>query len=115
VHRVIGLPGVILVGEGAQHRVKPLLAQEKKRISRIVGDTPIYEFMLGNEEGEIPLSKLQKTLVKLPRNIDTKRMDSIESRLAALGSKGGPGAALPKGPMPAGAKMRGMQRTMRRR
>ncbi|HEX8868002.1 MAG TPA: DUF4191 domain-containing protein, partial [Lentzea sp.] len=33
-------------------------------------------------------------------------------RLSALSSRG---AALPKGPMPAGAKMRNVQRTLRRR
>ena len=30
VHRVIGRPGVILVGEGSAARIKPLLAREKK-------------------------------------------------------------------------------------
>ncbi len=114
VHRVIGLPGVILVGEGAPHRLKPLLAQEKKRTARLVGDTPIYDVIVGNDEGQIPLKNLQKHLAKLPRNIDTKRMDSLESRLAALSARGGP--ALPKGPVPGAAKMRGgMQRTVRRR
>lgn len=114
VHRVIGRPGVILVGEGNPGRVKGLLAQEKKRVARLVGDTPIYEFVVGNEEGQIPLSQLQKRLNKLPRNIDTKRMDTIEGRLSALSSKKS-GPAMPKGPLPAGAKMRSVQRTMRRR
>ena len=36
VHRVLGRPGVILVGEGSAARVKPLLAQEKKRTARVV-------------------------------------------------------------------------------
>ncbi|MFC4602211.1 DUF4191 domain-containing protein [Rhodococcus kronopolitis] len=113
VHRVLGRPGVILVGEGAPQRVKPLLAQEKKKTARLVGDTPIYEIVIGNDEGQVKLSELQKYLSKLPKNIDTKRMDSIEARLTALGKRGGP--AMPKGPMPAGAKMKGIQRTMRRR
>ncbi|AYA27980.1 MULTISPECIES: DUF4191 domain-containing protein [Rhodococcus] len=114
VHRVIGRPGIILVGEGNPGRVKGLLAQEKKRVARLVGDTPIYEFVVGNEEGQIPLSQLQKRLNKLPRNIDTKRMDTIEGRLSALSTKKS-GPAMPKGPLPAGAKMRSVQRTMRRR
>mgnify|MGYP002652516555 CR=1 FL=1 len=113
VHRVVGLPGIVLVAEGAPHRVKSLLAQEKKKTARVVGDTPIYDIVVGNEEGQVPLKSLQRYLVKLPRNIDTKRMDSIEGRLSALSTRGGP--ALPKGPLPAGAKMRGVQRTMRRR
>ena len=41
-------------------------------------------------------------------------MDSLESRLAALGSRTGAGA-MPKGPLPASAKMRGVQRTVRRK
>ncbi|TJZ77800.1 DUF4191 domain-containing protein [Rhodococcus oryzae] len=113
VHRVIGRPGVILVAEGSPQRVKSLLAQEKKKTARLVGDTPIYDIIIGNDEGQVPLSQLQKYLAKLPKNIDTKRMDSIESRLAALGARGGP--AMPKGPLPGGAKMKGVQRTMRRR
>ena len=113
VHRVLGRPGVILVAEGAPHRVKGLLAQEKKRVSRIIGDVPIYDVVVGDGEGQVPLSKLQRHITKLPRNIDVKAMDTLEARLAALGARGG--AAMPKGPMPAGAKMRGVQRTVRRR
>ncbi|NKY49605.1 DUF4191 domain-containing protein [Nocardia vermiculata] len=113
VHRVIGLPGVVLVAEGAPHRVKSLLAQEKKKTARLVGDTPIYDIVIGNDEGQVPLKGLQRHLTKLPRNIDAKRMDLIEGRLTALANRGGP--ALPKGPLPNGAKMRGVQRTMRRR
>jgi hypothetical protein len=112
VHRVIGRPGIILVAEGAPHRIKNLLAQEKKRTARVAGSMPIYDVVVGNEDGQVPLKKLQRHLMKLPRNISPKEMDTIEARLAALGSRT---AALPKGPMPAGAKMRSVQRTVRRR
>ena len=112
VHRVIGRPGIILVAEGAPHRVKGLLAQEKKRTARVVGKTPIYDVVVGNDEGQLPLGKLQRHLMKLPRNISAAEMDTLEQRLAALGSRS---AAMPKGPMPAGAKMRSVQRTVRRR
>jgi Domain of unknown function (DUF4191) len=112
VHRVIGRPGIILVAEGAPHRVKSLLAQEKKRTARIAGTMPIYDIIVGNDEGQVPLAKLQRHLMKLPRNINRQEMESMEARLAALGSRA---AAMPKGPMPAGAKMRSVQRTVRRR
>jgi len=112
VHRVIGRPGIILVAEGVPHRVKGLLAQEKKRIARVVGDTPIYDVIVGNDEGQIPLRRLQQHVMKLPRNISPAQIDSLETRLAALASRG---TALPKGPLPAGAKMRNVQRTIRRR
>ncbi|SPM32071.1 DUF4191 domain-containing protein [Mycobacterium terramassiliense] len=114
VHRVLGRPGVILVGEGSAARVKPLLAQEKKRTARLVGEAPIYDIVVGNGEGEVPLGKLERHLTRLPNNITVKQMDSLESRLAALGSRAG-AAVMPKGPLPNAGKMRGVQRTVRRR
>lgn len=112
IHRVIGRPGVVLVGEGAPHRVKPLLAQEKKRVARVVGDTPIYDIVVGNEEDQVPLRRLSAKIMKLPNNLKPAQIDGLEKRLAALASRG---AQLPKGPMPQGAKMRNVQRTIRRR
>jgi hypothetical protein len=114
VHRVIGRPGVIFVAEGSSARVKPLLAQEKKRTARLVGDVPIYDVIVGSGDGEVPLAKLERHLTRLPANITAKQMDSLESRLTALGSRTGV-AAMPKGPMPTAAKLRGVQRTVRRR
>ncbi len=114
VHRVIGRPGVILVGEGSATRVKPLLAQEKKRTARVVGDVPIYDIIVGNGEGEVALAKLERHLNRLPANITVKQMDTLESRLAALGSRAG-AAMMPKGPLPNSGKMRGVQRTVRRK
>jgi hypothetical protein len=114
VHRVIGRPGVIFVAEGSAARVKPLLAQEKKRTARLVGDIPIYDIVVGNGDGEVPLAKLERHLTRLPANISVKQMDALESRLAALGSRTG-AAVMPKGPLPNAGKMRGVQRTVRRR
>ncbi|OSC24596.1 hypothetical protein B8W69_20830 [Mycobacterium vulneris] len=114
VHRVIGRPGVILVGEGAATRVRPLLAQEKKRTARLIGDVPIYDIIVGNGEDEVSLAKLERHLTKLPANITVKQMDTLESRLAALGSRAG-AAIMPKGPLPNSGKMRGVQRTVRRK
>ncbi|HKR50703.1 MAG TPA: DUF4191 domain-containing protein [Pseudonocardiaceae bacterium] len=112
VHRVIGRPGVVLVAEGAAHRLKPLLAQEKKRVSRLIGEIPIYDVTVGNDEGQVPLAKLPRHLAKLPRNISAAQIDVLEGKLAILATRA---AALPKGPMPQGAKMRNLQRVVRRR
>jgi hypothetical protein len=112
VHRVIGRPGVVLVAEGAPHRTKGLLAQEKKKVARVAGQVPIYELTVGDEEGQVPLAKLQRRMAKLPRNIDRPQMDTLEKRMAALASRTGP--AMPKGPVPKGAQTKGMQRTARR-
>jgi F0F1-type ATP synthase assembly protein I len=113
VHRVIGRPGIVLVGEGAPHRVKPLIAQEKKRIARVVGETPIYDIIVGTGEGEVRLRKLNSHLMKLPRNISTTAVSQLDTKLASLATRS-PQVGLPKGPMPTGAKMRSVQRMARR-
>lgn len=112
VHRVIGRPGIVLVGEGSRHRVKSLLAQEKKRVARLVGDTPIYEIIVGDGEDDVPLRKLQSRIMRLPRNINAGQIDSLENRLNALANRN---SSMPKGPLPQGAKMRNVQRAARRR
>ncbi len=112
VHRLVGRPGVVLVGEGAPHRVRGLIAQEKRKIARLAGDTPIYDVIVGNGEGEVPLRKLNSHLFKLPRNLSKEQVSALDKRLQALGGGKPP---LPQGPMPTNAKMRNVQRTVRRR
>jgi hypothetical protein len=112
VHRLVGRPGVVLVGEGAQHRVRGLIAQEKKKIARVAGDTPIYDVIVGTNEGDLRLAKLNRYLVKLPNNLSKEQVAALDKRLAALTSARTP---LPQGPLPQGARMRNVQRTVRRR
>lgn len=112
VHRLVGRPGVVLVGEGAPHRVRSLLAQEKRKVARVAGDTPIYDVVVGTHEGEVALRKLNSYLFKLPRNLNRGQVAALDKRLQALGGGKPP---LPQGPMPTGARMRNIQRTVRRR
>jgi hypothetical protein len=111
IHRVVGRPGIVLIAEGSPQRVKGLLAQEKKRISRIAGDTPIYDLTVG-PEGDVALRSLSVKLMRLPRNLTKDQVAALDRRLGALGAMRN---GLPQGPLPGGGKMRGAQRTVRRR
>ncbi|WP_407990633.1 DUF4191 domain-containing protein [Kitasatospora sp. CMC57] len=104
VYRAIGRPGIALIGEGNPNRVRGLLAAEKKKMARVVGDVPVHDIVVGNGEGEVPLKKLQVHLMRLPRAITPGQVTETNDRLRALGdllSK----APIPKGPMPKGARM----------
>ena len=96
VHRAVGRPGVILVGEGSPNRLASLLAAEKKRVARVAYEVPITEFQVGNEEGQIPLSKLQRKIMRLPRQLKPAAISDINHRLKALQ----PSLQAPKGPIP---------------
>jgi hypothetical protein len=102
VHRVVGRPGVVLVAEGAHRGTKNLIAVEKKRVTKVIGDTPVYDVLVGEGEGQVPLRELQKHFLKLPRNIKPKQVNVLDVRLKALGAAALP---IPKGPMPKGGKI----------
>jgi len=102
VHRVVGRPGVVLIGEGAPTRVGNLLAQEKKKVARYVPDVPIYDLQAGDGEGQGPLRKLNNHVMKLPRNLKTDQIIEVNRRLKALGAMSLP---IPKGPMPKNLRM----------
>jgi hypothetical protein len=106
VHRVVGKPGVILVGEGVPARVSALIAAEKKKTARVAHDVPIYDFQVGNEDGQIPVSKLQRKVMRLPRNLKPAAVSDLNYRLKALQ----PTLQMPKGPMPKGARQPKMPR-----
>jgi len=102
VHRVIGRPGVVLVSEAPPSRAGALLANERKRHARFLGETPIFEIQAGNGEGQVPLRKLQGAVMKLPRNLKPAEVAAVRKRLDALTSTPLP---IPKGPLPKGARM----------
>lgn len=102
VHRVIGRPGVILVSEAPPARAATLLANERKRTARFVGETPVLEIQCGNEAGQVPLRKLQRTIVRLPRNLKPAEVSAVRKRLDALTATPLP---IPKGPLPKSARM----------
>ena len=97
VHRVIGRPGVILVAEGAHNRARNLIATEKKKTTRIVGETPVYDVVVGDGDGQVPLRQLERHFLKLPRNIKPKTVNELDRKFKAMGASALP---IPKGPMP---------------
>lgn len=113
VFRVIGPPGVILIGEGQPTRVKQLLATEKRSHQRVLGEaTPVREVICGNGEGEVPLGKLLRHVRKLGRDVKPAQMTDILNRLKALDAQRGM-MPVPKGPMP--TSMKGQRGNLRGR
>ncbi|MGI8681002.1 MAG: DUF4191 domain-containing protein [Mycobacteriales bacterium] len=102
VHRVVGRPGIVLVGEGSPVRVASLMSQERKKVGRVAAETPVYEVQAGDEDGQVPLRKLQTHLAKMPRNLKPAQVNALEARMRALG---GATVPIPKGPLPNSGKI----------
>jgi hypothetical protein len=112
VHRVVGPPGIVLIGEGNANRLKSLLANERRKHERVASETPIHEVVCGDSEGAVPVSRLSRHVTKLGRNIKPAEMTDVLARLKALDANRS-SVPLPKGPLP--TSMKGARQNMRGR
>lgn len=112
VHRLVGPPGIILIGEGNPNRIKPLMAAERRKHERVAAEVPLHEVYVGNGPGEVPLRKLVRHVSKLGRKIKPAAMTDVLNRLKALDANRS-NIPLPKGPVP--TSMKGARANMRGR
>jgi F0F1-type ATP synthase assembly protein I len=110
VHRVVGPPGIVLVGEGNPNRLRGLLTNERRKHERVAADIPIHEVMCGNGEGQVPLPRLVKHVTKLGRNVKPAELTDVLNRLKALDASRS-NIPMPKGPVP--TSMKGLRGQMR--
>ncbi|MCZ4500113.1 MAG: hypothetical protein JWQ74_2668 [Marmoricola sp.] len=103
VHRLVGPPGIILVAEGNQNRLKPLVASERRKHERVAAETPIHEVYVGDGPGEVPLRKVVRHVTKLGKDLKPAAMTDILARLKALDANRS-SVPLPKGPVPTSMK-----------
>ena len=104
VHRVVGPPGIVLVGEGSPTRVKQLLVNERRKHERVASDTPIHEVVCGRGEGEVPLPKLVRHVQKLgKKGLKPAEMTDLLYRIKALDANRS-SIPLPKGTVPTSMK-----------
>ena len=112
LHRVVGPPGIILIGEGNPNRLRQLMATERRKHERVAAETPIHEVMCGNGEGAVPLPKLVRHVQKLGRQVKGAELTDVLNRLKALDAQR-TNIPIPKGPVP--TSMKGMRGNLRGR
>jgi len=111
VHLVIGRPGVILLGEGQPQRVRSMISQEKRRLSKVIGSAPLYDFHIGTGDDDLPIRRLRTTLTRLPPNLKPKDVNALEKRLTALSAR----PQIPRGAIPKNMRPPKMPRSPRMR
>ncbi len=101
VHRVVGRPGVILIGEGSPNGLATLLAAEKRKVARVAYGVPITELQVGDEKGQTSIRALQRKLLRMPRALKPAKVRELNDRLKALPQT----LQAPRGPMPRPGRM----------
>lgn len=112
VHRLVGPPGIVLIGEGNPQRLRNLLSSERAKHKRYASEAPIHEIVVGYGEGEVPLGQLTKHVTKLGRRVKPAEVTDILYRLKAMDANRS-NIPIPKGPVP--TSMKGFRGQMRGR
>ncbi len=112
VHRLVGPPGIVLIGEGDPARLKPLMTAERTKHRRVAAEAPVHEVVIGYGEGQVPLAKLTRHVTKMKREVQPAEITDLLARLKAIDSTRG-SVPLPKGPIP--TSMKGQRGNMRGR
>ncbi|MCW2811130.1 MAG: FoF1-type synthase assembly protein [Friedmanniella sp.] len=115
VHRTLGPGGLVLIGEGEPSRVRQLLAGEVKKHERVAYGVKVTSIVMGEREGQVPLSRLADHIKKMPKILQPQQITDIRQRLRALDAVR-PTLPIPKGPMPTnGRQARGARQATRGR
>jgi hypothetical protein len=115
VHRTLGPGGLVLIGEGEPGRVRQLLTSEVRKHERVANGLPVHTVVMGDKEGQVPLSRLAEHIRKLPKTLQPNQVTDIRARLRALDAVRPP-VPVPKGPLPTSARQaKGSRQAMRGR
>ncbi|WP_122820983.1 DUF4191 family protein [Varibaculum vaginae] len=102
VYRLVGRPGIVLISEGPSSRAAELLNDQERKCHRVAPSVPIHKIQSGQEQNQIPIGKLLKTINRLKKEIGKDEVPIVGQRLQSLQNKA---YRLPGGVDPAKTKM----------
>lgn len=115
IHRTVGPGGLVLIGEGEPGRLRPMLANEVKKHERVAYGVKVTTLVMGDKEGQVPLSRLADHIRKLPKTLQPNQVTDVRQRLRALDAVRPP-IPVPRGPMPTNPRqVKGSRQAMRGR
>jgi hypothetical protein len=104
VYRLVGRPGIVLVGEGPSGRAQKLLAAERRKVERVASGVPVTLLRIGDGDGEneVPIRKLSNRVQRLKPVLTKDEVTVVNKRLKSIGGVRPP---LPKGIDPTKVRM----------
>lgn len=109
--RAVGPAGIVLVGEGDQRRLRPMMNTEVKRHSAVQHQVVVTPIFMGDGDNQVPLNRLSDHIRKLPKKYESAQVTDLERRVAALDAVRPRLGGMPHGPV----NQRGSRRALRGR
>lgn len=85
VYRAVGKAGVVLIAEGNSARVRQLLEDEKRKVSRAIPGVTTPVLFVNSDPASTPLHNLTKTIYKLKKTLTRAEVSVVNKRLQGLG------------------------------
>jgi hypothetical protein len=85
VYRTVGKAGVVLIAEGNSSRVRALIEDEKRKVSRAIPGVVIPVLWVNQDPGSTQLHTLTKTIYKLKKTLTRAEISVVNKRLGGLG------------------------------
>lgn len=85
VYRAVGKAGVVLIAEGNSARVRQLIEDEKRKISRAIPGVTIPVLWVNQDPASTQLHNLTKTIYKLKKTLTRAEISLVNKRLTGLG------------------------------
>ena len=90
VWRMVGRPGVVLIAEGPSTRTRRMLAEEERKVHRLLSTVPIHTLQVGTDAGQVRLTDLSKTLRRLPTkptSLTDAEITQVSKRLTSMAGR----------------------------
>lgn len=84
VFRMVGAPGIVLVGEGRQTAAQQLVDAERQKLQKVAPGVPVHALYVTESDRAVKLSDLRKTINKLPKALKRNDIKAVAARLNAL-------------------------------
>jgi hypothetical protein len=85
VYRTVGKAGVVLIAEGGSARVRQLIEDEKRKVSRAIPGITTPVIWVNQDPASTQLHSLTKTIYKLKKTLTRAEISLVNKRLAGLG------------------------------
>jgi hypothetical protein len=85
VFRAVGRPGIVLIGDGNPNRLAKMMRKEQQRAARVAPGVVITEFIVGDDDGQVPLVKLQRKMQRLKPTLTKNEVAVVTKRIQSMG------------------------------
>jgi hypothetical protein len=84
VYRIVGAPGVVLIGEGHRNELMQMIETERKRASKVASGVPVHAIWVTNDEKGTNIRQVVKTLNKMKRTLSRAEIRTVHARLSTM-------------------------------